>query len=149
MALFSSCTRSSLPAQRPADFAIAYHRSSMVAPTLGDAWRLDATGWTFEGASDKVIAGPAEPKELDSAYALVRDAKLDVMKWAKRDVQISDGHSKTIALTASGKKTELRSGTQYELVRGDIDSYRHAVDGLESLAGGALRRLNAGGPAPR
>jgi hypothetical protein len=148
LGLQASCTSSSLPAQRPPDFSIAYQRSQMTAPVVGDAWRLDSAGWTFRATmASKDITGPAEPEELDSAYELVREARLDRMASRSRNMGAVDGHSETLTLVISGETKVLRTGTHDELSTGDPDSYRKAVDGLRTLAAGALARLTSGVPA--
>lgn len=98
---------------------------------------------------DKAIFGPAEPEELDSAYQLVRDARLDLMESEARNVRIHDGHSESLTINLSGKTNVLATGTQYQLVEGSWTSYRRAVDGLRALADRALARLNRGGPTLR
>lgn len=139
-----------LPRERPADFSVAVSRSAMTAPTPLDRWRLDAQGWTFDVASGRPeITGPAAPGELDQAYKLVRDARMDLyVTEAIEGAVIMDGHVEMVELMIAGRRTKVITGTRYAHVRGDRQNYANAMTGLAALATAAYARVAPQGSMP-
>ena len=131
-----------LPRERPADFSVAVARSAMTTPTPLDRWALDAKGWTFGAVGGHVaITGPAATGELDRAYQLVREARMDLFVTRAIDGEILDGHVEMLELMIAGRRTKVITGTRYEHVRGDRQNYANAMVGLGELAAAAYARL--------